>query len=81
MYTRIIAFIALTSVASVLSANAFAHGASAVAGEWLPVIDKEITNDTSILSQVQSSPLGNEILVQFTGEGTLYSYHQGWRIC
>ena len=40
MYTRIIAFIALTSVASVLSANAFAHGASAVAGEWLPVIDK-----------------------------------------
>lgn len=69
MYTRIIAFIALTSVASVLSVNTFAHGVSAVAGEWLPVIDKEITNDTSILSQVQSSPLGNEILVQFTGEG------------
>ena len=66
--TTVLAFFLASSV---ISSNVYAHGASAVAGEWLPVIDERGKSEAAILSQIQSSPLGNEILVQYEGEGKL----------
>lgn len=49
--------------------SAWAHGNNGVKGEWLPVIDKNTLVDTSISAQVQSSPLGSELLIEYKGEG------------
>lgn len=71
MIKRVILLSTVLCAGLLTSANALAHGASAVAGEWLPVIDKANAQNVSVISQIQSSPLGNEILVQFTGKGKL----------
>ncbi len=52
-----------------MSGNAFGHGKSVTGGEWLPVVDKTTAQD--IQTQIQSSPLGNEILVDYSGADTL----------
>jgi len=76
MIMRLTTMLALVLTSSVVASNAYAHGASAVSGEWLPVIDNPVNDEKGvqapfIVSQIQSSPLGNEILVQFDGEGEL----------
>ncbi len=71
MIKRVISLSIVLCAGLLTAANASAHGASAVAGEWLPVIDKANTQHANVISQIQSSPLGNEILVEFTGKGKL----------
>ena len=71
MIKRIIFMSTVLCAGLFTAANASAHGASAVAGEWLPVIDNANTHNANITSQIQSSPLGNEILIEFTGKGKL----------
>jgi hypothetical protein len=53
----------------VFAQNTFAHGSSKVDGEWQPIL--AISETSNVTSQIQSSPLGNEILVSFSGEGVL----------
>ena len=71
MIKRVISLSIMLCAGLLTAANASAHGASAVAGEWLPVIEKVDTQNANVISQIQSSPLGNEILVEFTGKGKL----------
>jgi hypothetical protein len=52
-----------------VAGSAHSHGDSGAKGEWLPIA--EHTADSNVMTQIQSSPLGNEILVEYTGEGYL----------
>jgi hypothetical protein len=52
-----------------VSGGVYSHGDSGASGEWLPIA--EHTVDSNVMAQIQSSPLGNEILVEYTGEGYL----------
>ncbi len=68
-FTReVFALVALCWMALV-APSAWAHGNNGVKGEWLPVIDKNTIVGTPISAQVQSSPLGSEILIEYRGEG------------
>ena len=71
MKKSIVNWLLVFSFCGLMPPNAFGHGASAVAGEWLPVLDKSSLNNGDIVSQIQSSPLGNEVLIEYKGEGVL----------
>lgn len=60
-------FIALTLIA--VSSNAMGHGKSGASGEWLAVVEQPKLVD--VVVQIQSSPLGSEILMEYKGKGWL----------
>jgi hypothetical protein len=45
------------------------HSDNGVSGDWLPIA--EHTRQNTVTAQIQSSPLGNEILVEYKGDGYL----------
>jgi len=60
-------FIALTLV--VISNSVMGHGKSGASGEWLAVVEQGDSPD--VVVQIQSSPLGSEILLEYKGKGWL----------
>jgi hypothetical protein len=54
---------------TVFSQAIYAHGSSQVDGEWQPVL--KTGEKGKVVTQIQSSPLGNEILIAYSGEGRL----------
>lgn len=60
-------FIAFILIA--VSSNVMGHGKSGASGEWLPVVDQSKLAD--VVVQIQSSPLGSEILMEYKGKGWL----------
>ena len=53
----------------VFSQTISAHGSSQVDGEWQPVL--KTSKNSHVVTQIQSSPLGNEILIAYSGAGRL----------
>ena len=60
-------FIAFILIA--VSSSVMGHGKSGASGEWLPVVDQSKLAD--VVVQIQSSPLGSEILMEYKGKGWL----------
>jgi hypothetical protein len=61
--------IILATLLLTIAGSAYSHGDSGALGEWLPIAKH--TADSTVMAQIQSSPLGNEILVEYKGAGYL----------